>query len=154
MIMTMNSLGLNSKKKSFEEVSSLIHRKCAAAQFAIRATVKSQTKYSPGQMTFGRHMLFPFSKQFDWQEILDKKQKIIDKANIKENSKRKFFNYKEGDLILILNKQSNRGKLDPHTLSEGPWRITQVHTNGTVSILRNTYIERMNIRRIRPFFQK
>ena len=73
-------------------------------------------------MAFRRHMLYPFAKQFDWQKMLDKKQKIIDKANIKENSKRKFFDYKEGDLILILNKQANKGKLDSITLPEGPWR--------------------------------
>ena len=137
---------------SFEEVSSLIHRKCAAAQFAIRATVHTHSKISPGEMSFGRHMLYPFSRQIDWQQIISRKQEIIDRANIKENSKRQFFDYKIGDLILILNKQSNKGKLDPNTLPEGPWKITQVHTNGTVSILRNSYIERINIRRIRPFF--
>ena len=71
-------------------------------------------------MAFGRHMLYSFAKQFDWQEILDKKQNIIDKANIKEYYKRKFFNYKEGDLILILNKQANKSKLDSITLPEGP----------------------------------
>ena len=104
-------------------------------------------------MSFGRHMLYPFSRQDDWQQILSRKQEIIDKANIKENSKRQFFDHKIGDLILILNKQNNKGKLEPNTLPEDPWKITQVHTNGTVSILRNNYIERINIRRIRPFFK-
>ena len=137
---------------SFEEVSSLIHRKCASAQFAIRATIHSHNKMSPGEMAFGRHMLYPFSKQIDWQQIMNRKQKIIDVANIKENAKRKYFDYKVGDLILILNKQGNRGKLEPSTLPEGPWKIVQIHTNGTVSILRNKYVERLNIRRIRPFF--
>ena len=46
---------------SFEEVSSLIHRKCASAQFAIRATVNRDAKLSPGKLTFGRHMLYPIS---------------------------------------------------------------------------------------------
>ena len=137
---------------SYEEVSSLIHRKCASAQFAIRATVNSHTKVSPGQLAFGRHMLYPFSKQIDWKQLLDCKQRIIEQANIKENSKRRFYDYKVGDLILILNKQGTKGKLEPNTLPEGPWKITQGHTNGTVSILRNNYIERLNIRRIKPFF--
>ena len=61
-------------------------------------------------MAFGRHMLYPFSRQFNWQQILDRKQEIIDAANVKENSKRNFFDYKVGDLILILNKQINKGK--------------------------------------------
>ena len=49
---------------SFEEVASLIHRKCAAAQFAVRATVHSQNKLSPGEMSFGRHMLYKLIKSF------------------------------------------------------------------------------------------
>ena len=104
-------------------------------------------------MAFGRHMLYPFSKQIDWEQILNRKQDLVDKTNFKENAKRKYHDYKEGDLILILNKQNQKGKLDPITLPEGPWKIVQVHTNGTVSILRNKYVERLNIRRIRPFFR-
>ena len=138
---------------SYEDVSSLIQRKCAAAQFAIRTTVHSQHKVSPGELAFGRHMLYPFSKQVDWKQLLQNKQTLIDQANIKENSKRRFHDYKEQDLVLILNKATTKGKLEPITLPEGPWKITQVHTNGTVSILRNNYVERINIRRIRPFFK-
>ena len=99
-------------------------------------------------------MLYPFSKQVDWQQIMNRKQEIINAANIKENPKRKKIDYKVGNLILILNEQSNRGKLEPITLPEGPWKITQVNTNGTVSILRNKYVERLNIQRIQPFFHK
>ena len=143
---------------SYEEVFNLIQCKCAAAQFAIRTAVHSQHKASPGELAFGRHMLYPFSRQVDWNQLLEKKQSLIDQANIKEISKRKYYDYKEQDLILILilililNKATAKGKLEPVTLPEGPWKITQVHTNGTVSILRNNYIVRINIRRIRPFF--
>ena len=98
-------------------------------------------------------MLYPFSKQIDWNQLLEQKQRLVDQANIKENSKRRFFDYKENDLVLILNKNINKGKLEPNVLPEGPWKVVQVHTNGTLSTLRNKYIERMNIRRIRPFFQ-
>ena len=70
---------------SFEEVSSMVHRKCAAAQFAIRAASHSQHKFSPGEMAFGRHMLLPFSVQINWDEILRRKQSLVDKANLREN---------------------------------------------------------------------
>ena len=139
--------------QSFEEVSSLIQRKCVAAWFTICATIHSQTRLPPWEMVFWRHALYPFSKQVDWNELLERKQNIINKANIKENSKRRFFDYKEGDLIIILHKQGHKDKLDLSTFPEGPWKITQIHTNGTVPILRNNYIERINIRRIRPFFE-
>ena len=51
--------------KSFEEVVSLIQRKYVAAQYAVRATIHSQSKISPTEITFGRHMLFSFSKQIN-----------------------------------------------------------------------------------------
>ena len=111
---------------SLEEVSLLIHLKCASAQFAIRATVYSHSKLSPGEMSFGRHMLYPFPRQIDWQQILSKKQDIIDKANFKENSKGQFFYYKIGDLILILNKQGNKGKLEPTTLPECTYYVCYI----------------------------
>ena len=120
---------------SFEEVSTLIQRKCTASQFAIRATANSQHKVSPGELAYGRHMLCPFSKQIDLNQLLEQKQKLVDQANIKENSKRRFFDYKENDIVLILNKNINKGKLEPNVLPEGPWKVAQVHTNGTLSIL-------------------
>ena len=137
---------------TFEEASSLIQRNCLSAQFALRATVHSTMKYSPGELAFGRNILNPFSKQINWDELMTKKQQVINTQNIKENSRRRYFDYKVGDRILILNKSTFRGKLEPSTLPEGPWKILQVHTNGTVSILRNSYVERLNIRRIRPYF--
>ena len=55
-------------------------------------------------MAFGRHRLYPFSKQNDWKQILNQKQDLDDKTNFTENTKRKYYDYKECDLILILNK--------------------------------------------------
>ena len=105
---------------SFEEVSTLIQRKCIAAQFSIRAIVNSQFKISPGKLAFGRHMTYPFSRKVDWNQLLTQKQKLVDQDNIMENSKRKIFDYKENDLVLILNKNSNKDKLEPNILPEGP----------------------------------
>ena len=36
---------------------------------------------------------------------------------------------------------------------EGPYEIIQTHTNGTVVIQRESFTERINIRRLTPFFQ-
>ena len=43
----------------------------------------------------------------------------------------------------FLNKNQFKNKLEPTVLYEGPWTIQQVHTNGTVSILRNNYVEEL-----------
>ncbi len=34
---------------------------------------------------------------------------------------------------------------------KNPWLITLVHTNGTITVQRRNKIERMNIRRVKPF---
>ena len=138
--------------KSYEEAANLVQSKCMTTQFALRATIHSIMKISPGELAFGRNILNPFSPQINWVEMLQDKQRTIDKYNFKENTRRRDFDYKIGDKVLILNKATFRGKLDPTTLPEGPWEIKQVHTNGTVSILRHNYLERINIRRLRPFF--
>jgi len=35
-----------------------------------------------------------------------------------------------------------------------PWTVSQVHTNGTIRIQRGTKTERLNIRRVTPFFEE
>ena len=71
----------------------MVHRQCAAAQFAIRTTSHSQHKFSAGEMAFGRNMLHPFSTQVKWNDILNIKQNLVDKANVKENIGRKLHDY-------------------------------------------------------------
>ena len=98
-------------------------------------------------------MIHPFSTKVNWAQLLKLKQDKVNTTNEKENQGRKNFDYQVGQKILILNKNQIKGKLEPTVLNEGPWIIKKVHTNGTVSILRNQYMERINIRRIRPFFE-
>ena len=99
-------------------------------------------------------MLHPFSSQVDWNQLLKHRQGLINQSNMKENMRRQTHDYAVNDLVLILNKEVPRGKLSPSTLPEGPWRIQQVYTNGTVTIIRNSYMERMNIRHLRPYFER
>ena len=122
-----------------------------AAQFENRAAVHKILKMQPGQLAFGRDMLSPFSIQVDWDEILNRHQLMTDKNTIRENHGRKHHDYNIDDQILILDKNPMRGKLAPIALNEGPWTITRVFANGTVNINRNGYIQKINIRRLRPF---
>ena len=78
---------------------------------------------------------------------------MSNKNTIRENYARKQHDFCIRDKVLILNNEQIRGKLAPRALPEGPWTITEVFTNGTVNINRNGYIERINIRRLRPFFK-
>ena len=56
-----------------------------------------------------------------------------------------------GDKVLIVKKGIIRKIEDPN---EGPYTITQVHTNGTVRIQRGAISERLHIRRLHPYFER
>ena len=67
---------------------------------------------------------------------------------MRSNRSRISHDYRAGDEILILTYKPD--KLDDRAV--GPFRIEQVHVNGTVTIRRNANItERINIRRIKPY---
>ena len=75
-------------------------------------------------------------------------------SNKRENLKRLDHAYKPGDKVLIkLDKLEAGGKLARPT--EGPYTVETVHrSNGTLTIKRGNYRERINIRRLRPFFER
>ena len=123
-----------------------------AAQYSIRSTVNTTLKHNPGELAFGRDMILPVASNVDWPNLFKRKQDIITQTNKKESSRRKTYDYKKGQKVLLLNKNPHKSKLEATVLNEGPWIIQQVHSNGTVTILRNKYHERLNIRRIRSFF--
>ena len=153
-ISTMIAISLRENPPNkFEEISSLVHSKCMAAQYAIRATVNTTLQNTPGELEFGRNMLHPFPSKIDWSQLLKQKQERINNINQRENQGRKEFDYQVGLKVLVLNKNQMKGKLEPTVLNEGPWTIQKVRTNGTISTLRSKCIERINIRRIRPFFE-
>ena len=118
--------------------------------WAIRSTYHTVLKASPGAAIFGRDMLFDIPFLADWNKIGDYRQHQTDHNTERENSSRRDWDYKVGDQVLlrkdgILRKGESRYESDP-------WTITSVHTNGTIRIQRGTKSERLNIRRVTPFF--
>ena len=73
-----------------------------------------------------------------------------DKHTEWENRSRHDWNYKIGDQVLLL-KDGILRKGESWYESD-PWTITSVHTNGTIRVQRGTKSERLNIRRVTPFF--
>lgn len=123
----------------------------AAASRALRSIVHSTLRTSPGALVFNRDMLLPIPLLADYNLIRERRQAVIDDNARKANLRRRFHDYKIGDEVLLLLKPL--GTLGPKT--EGPYTITQVHSNGTITILRAPNItERLSIRRVKPYHRR
>jgi len=95
-------------------------------------------------------MLLNIKHQANWKFIKENKEKLIQQNNTNENKTRIEHTYQIGDEILL--KADVKSKLGAPYI--GPYIITQTYTNGTVKILRGSVIQRVNIRRIRPYFSQ
>jgi hypothetical protein len=119
------------------------------AAWAVCSTYHTVLKASPGAAIFGQDMLFDIPFIADWQKIREHGQQLTDLNNARENEGRIDHDYKVGQKVLlrkegILHNAESRWH-------EKPWLITSVHTNGTITVKRGNKIDRMNIRRVKPF---
>jgi len=119
----------------------------SAAAFALRSTYHTTLQASPGQLVFGRDMMLNIKHIANWKAIKERKQQIAKKNNERENSKRKFYEYKVGEEVLLEKHKANKME-QPY---EGPYKILQVNTNGTVRLQMGPVLETVNIRRLQPY---
>ena len=83
----------------------------------------------------------------DLLHLHEQQQIIIDERLQRANLRCRTFDYQPGDEILILT--NNPTTLQDHGV--GPFSITQVHMNGTITFQHTPHIvERINIRRVKP----
>jgi transposase InsO family protein len=122
----------------------------ASASFAIRSTYHTTLRATPAQLVFGRDMLLPIKFKADWAAIKAKRQDEMQRNNDRENKTRKVHEYKVGDKILLTDSRK-RSKLAPPR--EGPYQVERVFANGTLLIRRGAISERVNIRRVTPYFE-
>jgi hypothetical protein len=123
----------------------------ATASHAVRCAVNRSIGNSPGSVVFQRDMFLPIQVVADLDAMRERRQLRIDNNLVRENRRRTFRDYEVGDQVLVVDRDHNRRKLAPTT--EGPYIISQVFVNGTVLIMRRANVyERINIRRLRPFF--
>jgi hypothetical protein len=123
----------------------------SSAALAIRSTYHTTLKASPAQLVFGRDMFLPITFHADWAALEQQRQKEIIKNNQRENASRKDHEYKVGDKILLTKPGHIRRKLE--NPREGPYDVTAVYSNGTIRIQRGVISERVNLRRVTPYFE-
>ena len=120
----------------------------ANAMFATHCTFHSALQTTPGGLAFGRDMILNIPLVTDLVLLQERRQQLIDKRLITANAKRFNYDYRVGEEVLKLTYNPN--KLDPR--ATGPFRIEQIHANGTISIrLTPTVIERLSLRRVKPY---
>ena len=142
--------GVDGFAHTMETANRIIDTAIANTIFALRSTYSSSINTTPGGLVFHRDMVLNIPLISDLQSIQTNRQLLIDKRLIEANRKRFNYDYAVNDQVLKLVYQPN--KLDPRAV--GPYRVVQVHTNGTVTIqLTPLTTERINIRRIKPYRQ-
>ena len=118
--------------ETVETALDLVDAVLAAAQRALRITINRTVGTTPGAMVFGRDMLLPIPILTDFNLIRQRRQAVIDENNRRANLRRRFHDYHIGDQVLIFVHDPTKLQDRAH----GPYPITDVHVNGTVTIQR------------------
>ncbi|KAH9102798.1 hypothetical protein AeMF1_020706 [Aphanomyces euteiches] len=118
-----------------------------AVSFAIRASFNTTIGMSPALAVFKRDMIWNKTCEIDNEAIVLKRQYAAHQNNARENKNRISHDYHTKDLVLL--QSTNKRKHAQRHL--GPYEIVKVHDNGNVTIDKNGYYERVNIRRILPY---
>ena len=119
--------------------------------WAIRASYHHTIMATIGQAVFGRYMLLNLASVIYWQVATAAKQHQIDIDNFRENAKRVMHDYTIGDQVYVEMTGIYR-KLSCN--KQGPYRITEVCTNGTVRFQRRLVNECIKIRQLKPHFDE
>jgi hypothetical protein len=123
----------------------------SSATYAIRSTFHTTLKATPGHLVFRRDMVLPIKFMADWGAIEQQRPKEMGHNNRRENSSRISHDYKVGDKVLLKKPGKHLRKLEaPRT---GPHTVTVIYTNGTLHIQKGKVNERVNIRRLFPYFE-
>ena len=126
----------------------LIAEALSTAMHAMRSSVHTTLGSSPGSLVFNQDMFLNIPLIADWHAITTKQEHLLNENLRCANKKRRRFDYAPNQQVL--KKLHDPTKLGDRT--KGPYKITQVHTNGTITIeLRPTVTERINNRRVIPY---
>lgn len=116
--------------------------------FAMRASNHSMLKASPAQLAFGRDMLVDIAHETDWQAEHQRKVNQVRAHNARENQGRSVWTYQPGDQVLLRRDAGVQSKMQP--LFDGPFEVIAVQEHGTLTLDKGRYLEKVNVRRVRP----
>jgi hypothetical protein len=131
------------------KLSDIVDIVLSDAAWAICSTYHTVLKASPCAAIFGQDMLFDIPFIADWQKNGENGLRLTDLNNARENEGRIDYDYKVGQKVL-LRKEGILCNTE-FRWHKKSWLITSVHLNGTITVQRGNKMERMNIRRVKPF---
>ncbi len=134
--------------KSMEDgLKGIIH----AVMFAIKSTYHTTLKATPMQLVFGRDAILNTKFEANWEMIRKNKQQRIKYNNEQENKKRKDYTYQVGQKVLVKTEQNRKYGKNPY---QGIYEVTEVHNNGTVTLIKGAVTQKFNIRMIHPYLEE
>jgi transposase InsO family protein len=134
--------------KNISKAREFIDEALSIAMHAMRSGVHSTLGSSPGNLVFNRDMFLNIPLIADWEAITKKREHLVNENLMRENRRRRQYDYQPNQLVL--KKNHNPRKLGERT--SGPYTISKVHTNGTVTLqISEDLSERINIRRVIPY---
>ena len=134
--------------QNLQEANDILDAALSTVMHALRSNISTALNGSPGALTFNRDMFVNIPLIADWHLITTNREQFVNESLRRSNAKRRRYDYTPG--MRVLKKLHKPTKLGDRT--SGPYNITQVHVNGTVTILlRPGVTERINIRRVIPY---
>ena len=134
--------------KTLKEAEMYMDSALATVFHAVRINVSETRGNSPGAIAFHRDMLHNIPVQVDLQRIQHLQQLKVDEDLLRANAKRYRHDYKVGERVL--KRRFEYIKLEDQW--DGPYLITRVHCNNTITIeIMPGIHERISIRRVKPY---
>jgi len=132
---TLHNMIRSAQIKDRRHLDSLLGFKgvLAACRKAMNSAVHTTARAMPTQLVFGSDAMLNASFQADWQFIKERKQRLIIQNNKHENAKRKPHACKVGNVVVVKAGTGRKHGSNPYL---DPMRITQVHDNGTVKLVK------------------
>jgi hypothetical protein len=120
----------------------------AKCSWALRSTFHTVARATPGQLIFGRDMIFDVAYKANWADLRKRKRNAIANANDRENNRRIKHKYIPGDLVT-----KDRPPIQPklHKKRDGPYNVLRQNDNGTLRIQRGATDETVSLRRVHPY---
>ena len=95
-------------------------------------------------------MIFNVKHTANWEYIKQRKQTIINKNNVKENSERIYHKYNIGDKVLLYRGTENKYEQP----KSGPHTVLKVHNNGTICLCVKSTEDTYNVRHLEPYLSE